>query len=296
MTRVIQFGLGTMGLPMASTLLHGGVQVTATDTDPGAMAAFAAAGGRVLPRPDLDLGAADVVMSMLPEGDHVRAVHESVLAEVAPGTVLLDCSTIDPSTARKLAEAARRRGCEMVDAPVSGGPEGACSGTLSFMVGGEPTAIARVEPLLEIMGQRTTVFGAVGTGQAAKACHNMIVGITGLAVFEGFALAEALGLDAGQFHALCSSAAASCWTLDHRCPVPGVVDSAPASHGYRPGFSARLMAKDLRLARSAAAEAGIDVPFGQEAARRFTAFADEGNGDLDYSAYYRTLGRGATAR
>ena len=294
MTRVIQFGLGAMGLPMASTLHHGGVDVTATDADAAAMAAFTALGGSALLPQDLDLGSADVIMTMLPEHDHVRAVHESVLAGLSVGTVLLDCSTIDPSAARALAVTARSRGVEMVDAPVSGGPEGARSGTLSFMVGGEPAAIGRVEPLLEVMGQRKTVFGPSGAGQAAKACHNMIVGITGLAVFEGFALAEALGLDPGQFQALCSSAAARCWTVEHRCPVPGVVESAPSSHHYRPGFAARLMAKDLRLASKAAAEAGIDVPFGSEAARRFTSFADEGNGDLDYSAYYRTLKGGPT--
>ena len=292
MTRVIQFGLGVMGLPMATTLHRHGVDVTGTDVEYEAVAAFAATGGAGAEPGDLDLTSADVVLTMLPEGDHVRRVHEMVLPDLTPGTVLLDCSTIDLVTTRELASVASERGCHMVDAPVSGGPEGAASGSLSFMVGGDPASIARVEPLLDVMGGRTTVFGGSGSGQAAKACHNMIVGITGLAVFEGFALAEALGLDPSAFHGLCSAAAARCWTLEHRCPVPGVVETAPASHDYQPGFAARLMAKDLRLAQGAAAVAGVDTPFGRDAAERFTAFAAAGHGDLDYSAYYRTLGPG----
>ena len=146
-----------------------------------------------------------------------------------------------------------------------------------------------MRPLLDVMGQRVTVFGSTSMGQAAKACHNMIVGITGLAVFEGFALADALGLDAEAFHALCSTAAAACWTLDNRCPVPDVVPAAPSSNDYQPGFAARLMAKDLRLAQAAAASVDLETVFGRQAAERFTDFAETGDGDLDYSAFYRTL-------
>jgi 3-hydroxyisobutyrate dehydrogenase len=231
---------------------------------------------------------------MLPEGRHVRAVHDVVLPSMPEGAVWLDCSTIDVATTQELARLAHERDVEFVDAPVSGGPEGAGSGSLSFMVGGPPAAVERVRPLLDIMGQRTTVFGEAGMGQAAKACHNMIVGITGLAVFEGFALAEALGLDAERFHALCSSAAAACWTLENRCPVPGVVESAPSSNDYTPGFAARLMAKDLGLAQAAADSVDLETDFGRQAAERFSAFVDDGNGDLDYSAFYRTLHKGSS--
>jgi len=288
--QVIQFGLGTMGLPIAQTLLSSGVDLVATDIMPAARDAFHAAGGTVAKPGAIDVSEASVVLTMLPEGDHVRSVYDAILPLVQQGTVLLDCSTIDVATTQELASRARERGAELVDAPVSGGPEGAGSGSLSFMVGGASTAIEQVRPLLDIMGQRTTVFGEAGMGQAAKACHNMIVGITGLAVFEGFALADALGLDADSFHALCSTAAAACWTLDNRCPVPGVVDSAPASNDYQPGFAARLMAKDLRLAQAAADSVELDTEFGRQAADRFAAFVEQGNGDLDYSAFYRTLG------
>jgi 3-hydroxyisobutyrate dehydrogenase len=278
-----------MGHPLATTLNSAGVDVVATDIETNAVSAFAEAGGSVAQPSEIDVASADVVLTMLPEGGHVRAVHEVVLAELTPGTILLDCSTIDLTTTRELAAAAREHGCELVDAPVSGGPEGAAEGTLSFMVGGQEQAIEKIRPLLDIMGQSVTTFGEAGMGQAAKACHNMIVGITGLAVFEGFALAESLGLDAADFHGLCSTAAAACWTLENRCPVPGVVDTAPASNNYRPGFAARLMAKDLQLAQDAAAVAGVETLFGHQAAERFAAFVADGSGDLDYSAYFKTL-------
>ncbi len=290
--QVIQFGLGTMGLPMATTLHAAGVDLIATDTVGAARDTFADAGGQVVAPDAIDVRTASVAITMLPEGEHVRSVVQHILPMLQPGAVLLDCSTIDVLTARELAGAANECGLGFVDAPVSGGPEGAGSGSLSFMVGGAPGAIEQVRPLLDIMGQRTTVFGEAGMGQAAKASHNMIVGITGLAVFEGFALAEALGLDPHDFHALCANAAAACWTLDNRCPVPGVVDVAPASNDYRPGFAARLMAKDLRLAQEAAESADVETVFGRQAADRFDAFVADGHGDLDYSAIYRTLHSG----
>ncbi len=287
--RVAMFGLGTMGLPMARTLHAAGVALVATDLVAAARDAFASSGGSGVEADAVAVEDADVVLTMLPEGDHVRTVHDAIRDRLTPGAVLLDCSTIDVATAADLAAAAADAGLEMVDAPVSGGPEGAASGTLSFMVGGSDDAIEIVRPLLDTMGQRVTVFGPTSMGQAAKACHNMIVGITGLAVFEGFALAEALGLDADAFHALCSNAAAACWTLDNRCPVPDVVPAAPSSNDYQPGFAARLMAKDLRLAQAAAALVDLETAFGRQAAERFTTFAEAGNGDLDYSAFYRTL-------
>lgn len=294
MTRVAHFGLGVMGLPMATTLHQSGVDVVATDLNPAAIAAFVELGGSGVAFDEFDVAGVNVVLTMLPEAKHVHSVYESVLARVVPGTVFIDCSTIDVAETRELARQVERHGCSMIDAPVSGGSEGAAAGTLSFMVGGEPESIQKVQPLLDIMGQRTTMFGPTGMGQSAKACHNMIVGITGLAVFEGFALAEALGLDAHDFHALCSNAAAACWTLDNRCPVPGVVDHAPSSNGYQPGFAARLMAKDLALAQQASASAGIDTPFGREAANRFANFVAEGNGDSDYSALFQTLRAGSS--
>jgi 3-hydroxyisobutyrate dehydrogenase len=157
------------------------------------------------------------------------------------------------------------------------------------MVGGSEEAIARARPVLTSMGTKIVTFGLAGSGQAAKACHNMICGITALAVCEGFALAEALGLDATAFFNLCKGAAAQSWQLENRCPVPGPAPNAPASKNYQPGFAARLMAKDLRLAQAAAVASGQATPFGAEAARKFTQYATDTGGNLDFSAIYRTI-------
>lgn len=284
--RVGFIGLGTMGLPMALCLEQAGFDLLGWDQ--------VADVGRDLTSRAVTLEAlaaeAEILITMLPDGSDVAAVHERLLAQTLPaGRLFLDCSTIDVETARRLAERANESGHGFVDAPVSGGPEGARSGTLSFMVGGAPNDVERARPLLEIMGARITEFGAVGTGQAAKACHNMICGITALAVCEAFALAESLGLDSKRFFELCQGAAAQSWILENRCPVPGPAPKAPASNGYVPGFAARLMAKDLRLAQAAAEASGQKTPFGAEAARRFTRFAESGGGDRDFSAIYREI-------
>ena len=284
--KVCFVGLGTMGLPMARCLEAAGFDLAGWDREAGA--------GRDLRRRADSLEAAtdgrDVVITMLPEGRDVAAVHEALLALEEPASRLfLDCSTIDVATARALAQALGAKDHGFVDAPVSGGPEGARAGSLSFMVGGTSEDQARARPLLEAMGQRITAFGAAGSGQAAKACHNMICGITALGVCEAFALADSLELDLASFFSLCQGAAAQSWILEQRCPVPGPAPAAPASNGYAPGFAARLMAKDLGLAQEAAAASGQATPFGAEAARRFAAFAAAGGGDLDFSAIYRTI-------
>ncbi len=285
MTRIAFIGLGTMGLPMARTLRKAGHDVTGMDVSAKARAAFE---GAVAPDP-AGAASAEAIFTMLPEGRQVAAVHEEAIRPGAqPGTAVTDCSTIDVDTARDLAARAGAVGLEMLDAPVSGGSAGAESGSLSFMVGGEASAFERTRPLLQAMGTRIAHFGPAGAGQAAKLCHNMICGITAMGVFEGFALADALGLDPRKFHALCAGAAAQSWTLENRCPVPGVVPAAPSSNGFAPGFAAALMAKDLRLAQAAAESSGQSTPFGAEAARAFAEFAKT-MADRDFSAYYQTL-------
>ena len=284
--KVCFIGLGTMGLPMALRLEEKGFEVAGWDLVPESRARLRQ------PAASLEAAAAgaEAVITMLPEGEHVAAVHGALLAGcVAAPCLFLDCSTIDVATTRRLAAAAEAAGHGFVDAPVSGGPEGARAGSLSFMVGGRGEAIGEAMPLLEAMGAKITAFGEAGAGQAAKACHNMICGITALGVCEAFALAEGLGLDPEKFFQLCKGAAAQSWILENRCPVPGPAPAAPASNGYAPGFAARLMAKDLRLAQEAAAAAGQGTPFGAEAARRFTDFAETGDGHLDFSAIYRTI-------
>jgi 3-hydroxyisobutyrate dehydrogenase len=279
-------GLGTMGLPMALCLEENGFDLLGWDR-------LAETGQSLRGRVDslkVLTATADVLITMLPEGSDVATVIEDVLsAELPAGRLVLDCSTIDVETTRRLAAAVTVVGHGFVDAPVSGGPEGARSGNLSFMAGGAPEDVDRAGPLLSAMGSKVTHFGAAGAGQAAKACHNMICGITALGVCEAFALADALGLNLENFFNLCQGAAAQSWILENRCPVPGPAPVAPASNGYAPGFAARLMAKDLRLAQDAALASGQETPFGAEAARRFTAFARAGGADLDFSAIYREI-------
>lgn len=290
MKRIAVVGLGAMGLPIAQNLISRGYDVLGSDLVDSALDALNAAGGRGVAPMELDLADREVVVTSLPEGRHVRGVYEDRIFPSSPaGTLLIDCSTIDVDTTRSLAQAARERDLAMIDAPISGGPEAAAAGKLSFMVGGEDASVRRAMPLLEQMGAKFVHFGESGSGQAAKACHNMICGITAMAVCEGFALSQALGLDAEKFHALCRGAAAQSWVLENRCPIPGVVPEAPSSHDYAPGFAAGLMAKDLRLAQMAAQSSGQSTPFGAEAARTFTEYAESGEAALDFSAFYRTL-------
>ncbi len=280
--RVCLVGLGTMGRPMVQRLAAAGLSVVGWDIDAEAR--------RGLGTPSLQETAhdAETVITVLPDGESVAGVVEALLRQRG-GRMFLDCSSIDVATTHRLARAADGAGCGFVDAPMSGGPEGARDGSLSFMVGGACDHVARAGPLLDILGQRITHFGGPGSGQAAKACHNMICGITMLGVCEAFALAQSLDLDAGKFLDLCRGAAAQSWILDNRCPVPGLAPDVPASHGYAPGFAARLMAKDLALAQEAAATCGQMTPLGAEAARRFARFAASGDGDLDISAIYRAI-------
>lgn len=282
--RVCVLGLGTMGLPMALRLEELGFEVAGWDV--------LGAAGRALERraPSLDaaVAGASLVLTMLPQGEDVAEAHRAIRALEGPRRILIDSSTIDVETTRRLAAQAAEAGHGFVDAPVSGGAEGARAGTLSFMVGGEAADIEAARPVLDALGGKIQHFGPAGAGQAAKACHNMICGITALGVCEAFALAEALGLEQQAFFDLCSSAAAQSWILENRCPVPGLAPNAPASKGYAPGFAARLMAKDLRLAQAAAEASGQETPFGAEAARRFTEHA-EAAGDLDFSSIYRTI-------
>jgi 3-hydroxyisobutyrate dehydrogenase len=279
-------GLGTMGLPMAKCLQRQGIEIYGWDVSEAAL--------RAIGNPALSIEAlcadCDQIVTMLPEGEHVEAVYAQIFA-AGPNdrSLFIDCSTIDVDTTRKLAQRVTAAGHDFVDAPVSGGSEAAANGSLSFMIGGAASAIERARPLLAALGGKLTEFGEAGAGQAAKACHNMICGITALGVCEAFALAEALGLDLDKFFQLCSGAAAQSWILENRCPVPGPAPAAPAANGYAPGFAARLMAKDLGLAQQAAAASGQPTEFGAAAARRFREFVETGAGDLDFSAIYRSI-------
>jgi 3-hydroxyisobutyrate dehydrogenase len=215
-----------------------------------------------------------------------------VLASAAPGTLLVDCSTVDVETARAVAAAAKVNELEMLDAPVSGGVAGAQAATLTIMVGGSDTAFERARPVLEGMGKNIVHAGAAGNGQAAKICNNMILGISMIAVCEAFVLAEKLGLDTRKLFEISSQSSGQCWSMTSYCPVPGMVPASPANRDYQPGFTAAMMLKDLKLAQDAARLTHAVAPLGAGATAVYQRFVDDGGGAVDFSGIIRFL-RGA---
>lgn len=289
-------GLGNMGGPMARNLLKAGHKLKGFDLAPAALDAAAKAGASLAGTVGEAASDVEVVVSMLPAGQHVRQVYggkDGVLAAVAPGTLLVDCSTIDVDSARAVAADAKGKGLQMLDAPVSGGTGGAEAGTLTFMVGGEASAFARAEPLLKAMGKTVVHAGDSGAGQAAKICNNMILGISMIAVGEAFVLAEKLGLDKQKLFDISSKSSGQCWSLTTYCPVPGPVPTSPANRGYKPGFTADMMLKDLKLAQQAAQGAGAATPLGAAAAALYALYAAQGHGAADFSGIIRMI-RGAS--
>lgn len=273
-------GLGNMGAPMAANLAKAGHAVTGFD-----LAAPAPEG--VAPAKSIAeaVQGAEVVITMLPNGAILRAVADEALAAMTQGAVLCDCSTVDVESARAVAAEAASAGMGALDAPVSGGVGGASAGTLTFMVGGSDAAFATVQPLFEVMGQKAVHCGASGAGQAAKICNNMILGVTMIATCEAFALADKLGLDRGKMFDVVSTSSGYSWVMNAYCPAPGIGPKSPADNGYKPGFAAELMLKDLRLSQQAATGADADTPMGELAAALYARFVEEEDGrGLDFSA------------
>ncbi len=297
--RAAFLGLGNMGRPMALNLARAGHDVRGFDVAAPAMQAFAAAGGTPAADRDAALADADVVLTMLPAGEHVRAAYQGpggIIARVAAaGALLIDCSTIDVASARAVAAAAQAAGLAMVDAPVSGGVGGAAAATLTFMVGGPEAAFARAAPLLRAMGRTIVHAGAAGAGQAAKICNNMMLGIAMTATAEAFVLADALGLDRQKLFDIASVSSGQSWSLTSYCPVPGPVPSSPANRDYAPGFAAALMLKDLTLAQAAASSGGVATPLGAHATQLYQAMVAAGEGGRDFSAMFLWLARAARA-
>ncbi len=279
-------GLGNMGGPMSRNLLKAGHTLRVFDVDPDAVARAVAAGAQAASDVADASRGADVVITMLPAGEHVRDVYlrdTGILATANPGTLLIDSSTIDVATARVVTAAAAASGFDMLDAPVSGGVAGAEAATLTFMVGGSPEAFAAATPILQAMGKNIIHTGGPGNGQAAKICNNLIVGISTIAVAEAFVLAENLGLSHQTLFDVASKSSGQCWALTTNCPVPGPVPTSPANRDYRPGFAAPLMLKDLRLAQSAATDLNITTPLATHAASLFAEFVQTGGQDSDFS-------------
>ncbi|MER8029839.1 3-hydroxyisobutyrate dehydrogenase [Streptomyces bauhiniae] len=290
MSRTIAFiGLGHMGAPMAANLVKNGHRVRAYDLVAAALDHAVETGAeRAGSAPDA-VADAEVVITMLPAGTHVLGLYEETLPAARPGTLFIDCSTIDVLDARTAHERAVAAGMRTLDAPVSGGVVGAEAGTLTFMAGGGAEEFAEARPLLEVMGRKAVHCGGAGAGQAAKICNNMILGISMIAVSEAFVLGESLGLSHQALYDVASTASGQCWALSVNCPVPGPVPASPANRDYRPGFAASLMAKDLGLAASAAHAAGVHTELGLRAAELYTEYAQHAGSAEDFSGIVRTI-------
>jgi 3-hydroxyisobutyrate dehydrogenase len=288
--RIAFIGLGNMGSGMAANQAKAGRQVAAFDLSAEALQRAQAAG--CTPRGSAAEAVADAeaVITMLPAGPHVRKVYEEQVFGKAPrGALLIDCSTIDPETAREVAGRAQNEGYVFADAPVSGGTAAADAGTLAFMVGCHEPDFAAVEQVLQPMARVVIRAGLHGTGQAAKICNNMLLAISMIGTCEAFALAERLGLEDDRFFEIASKSSGQCWSLTSYCPVPGPVPAAPSNRGYTGGFATAMMLKDLKLAQAAAAHEGATTPLGAQAEALYALFDRLGHGKNDFSGIIQML-------
>ena len=292
MSRIGFIGLGNMGTPMAVNLARAGHELLGFDLSEAACLGARDAGIRVVPDMAAAARRAEIVITMLPNGGLVLGCYggpHGLLRVTAPGTLLIDCSTIDVADAREAIALAIEAGRPAPDAPVSGGVGGATQATLTFMAGGTDESFSRAKPLLEAMGRRIVHCGEAGAGQAAKICNNMILGISMIAVGEAFVLAEKLGLSHQALYDVASTASGQCWALTTNCPVPGPLPSSPANRDYKPGFAASLMLKDMRLSQAAAASFGADTVLGREATALFERYVGAGGAGMDFSGIIQDI-------
>ncbi len=291
MSTIAFIGLGNMGGPMAANLVKAGHEVLGVDLVAELREAARGAGVKIAANAAEAAAHADVVVTMLPAGRHVLGVWSELTPK--PGALWIDSSTIDVESARRAHALAQAKGALSVDAPVSGGVGGAKGATLTFMCGGSEAAFATARPVLEQMGKRIVHCGAAGAGQAAKICNNMILGATMIATCEAFVLGEKLGLSHQALYDVASTSSGQSWSLTSYCPVPGPVPASPANNGYKPGFAAALMLKDLKLAQEAAVASGANTPLGAAAAQLYALFNASGGAGADFSGIIEFLrGRG----
>lgn len=293
--RIAFIGLGNMGGPMALNLQKAGHSVAAYDLSPTARDKFAAAGLKIAADAQVAVHNAEVVISMLPASQHVQALYlgkpgqPGLLAQIAPGTLVIDSSTIAAATSQQVAQACQDAGIDFIDAPVSGGTGGAIAGTLTFMVGGSDAQLERARPLLEKMGANIFHAGAVGAGQTAKICNNMLLGILMVGTSEAIALGVANGLDPQVLSEIMRRSSGGNWALEKYNPWPGVQDSVPSSKGYAGGFGTDLMLKDLGLAQENATAVKASTPLGGMARSLYAMHSMAGHGALDFSSIVQSL-------
>lgn len=292
MSTIAFIGLGNMGGGMAANLVKAGHKVRAFDLSKEAVERAVKAGCLAATSTLDALVGAEVVVTMLPAGQHVRGLYlgeDGIIANVQADALLIDSSTIDVDSARAVIAAADERNLKMVDAPVSGGVAAATAGTLTFMVGGSKSAFVAAAIYLEAMGKNVFHAGEAGNGQVAKVCNNMLLGVSMIGTCEAFALAEKLGLDAQTFYDISSTASGQNWSMTSYCPAPGPVSSAPSNRDYQPGFSAAMMLKDLRLAQQAAGAAKASTPLGAQAEALYALMEAAGKDDLDFSGIMKLI-------
>ncbi|HEX7045119.1 MAG TPA: 3-hydroxyisobutyrate dehydrogenase [Burkholderiales bacterium] len=283
-------GLGNMGLPMALNLVKAGVSVSGHDLVKAQVEKFLANGGTSEGDSTAAVAKAKVVITMLPASRHVESVYlgeNGILKHAQAGTLLIDCSTIAPDVARRVAAAAAERGLTLLDAPVSGGTAGAAAATLTFMVGGPAEGLAAAKPYLEKMGKAIFHAGGSGAGQTAKMCNNMLLGIQMIGTCEAIRLGMANGLDPKLLSEIMSKSSGRNWALEVYNPCPGVMPNVPAARGYSGGFGVDLMLKDLGLAVENALSTGTSVPLGALARNLYSLHSQSGAGSLDFSSIFQ---------
>ena len=296
MSRIAFIGLGNMGGPMAANLLKAGHVLRVFDLTPAAVDAAVAAGASAASGAIEAVVDAEIVISMLPASRHVEGLYlgnAGLLTAIPAGALVIDCSTIAPASARKVAEAAAAHGLAMIDAPVSGGTAGAAAGTLTFIVGGSAEALERAHPVLSAMGKNIFHMGDAGAGQVAKLCNNMALGVIMAATGEAIALGVAHGLDARALSQMMAVSTSRSWATEVCNPWPGVLENAPASRGYSGGFGNDLMLKDLGLAAEAAMGTGASIPLGELARNLYAMNSRQGNGGLDFSSVIKLVAKDA---
>ncbi|MDR3501912.1 MAG: 3-hydroxyisobutyrate dehydrogenase [Legionella sp.] len=295
MAKIGFVGLGHMGLPMAMNLVKAGHQVTGYDLQQSALQSFAANGG-LIAKDTADVAREqEIVITMLQTGQQVLQVcdgTEGLFSTIPGGALFIDCSTIDVNSSREVHQRAKVKQLQVVDAPVSGGTAGASAGTLTFMVGGENEAFQIAQPILAAMGQKIIHTGVAGSGQAAKICNNMILGISMIAISEAFVLAEQLNLSPQKLFEVVNNASGQCWAMTKYAPVAGILENVPANNDYKPGFAAAMMLKDLLLSQDCAHAVDTNTPLAEKATALYQQFIDQGRGDTDFSAIIKLIAQG----
>ena len=284
MKKIGFIGLGNMGSKMVINLLNTNHEVIGYDVNEKLIDQLIPKGLKKASNLNEITNDIDIIITMLPNGEIVEKVYESILNKLKPNTLLTDCSTIDVDKAKFLHEQCNKHNLLSLDAPVSGGVVGAENGTLTFMVGGSDEAYNLMLPLFNVMGNKSVLCGSHSSGQAAKACNNMLLAITMIGVGEAFNLGSNLGLDANKLFQILSTSSASCWSINNYCPIENVGPESPADNNYEPGFSTNLMLKDLTIALEAIENTKTSAPFGRKAKENFEAMINNEKGDLDFSA------------